>query len=82
MQGGVVCGLAVSTEDCHSKGRGFEPRSSSFFSRRKNVRLTKVKPTRREREVAAVQEQREKEEEPAGKSGMDTRYDLVSFDHN
>ena len=53
-----------------------------LFLIEKNVRLTKVKPTRREREVAAVQEQREKEEEPAGKSGMDTRYDLVSFDHN
>ena len=51
-----------------------------FLFLKKNVRLTKVKPIRREREVAAAQERREKEEEPAGESGMDTRNDSVRFE--
>ena len=39
-----------------------------------------MKPTRREREVAAAQERREKEEEPAGESEMDTRNDSIRFE--
>ena len=40
----------------------------------------RVKPTRREREEAAAQELQEKEEEPAGESGMDKRNDSVRFE--
>ena len=47
--------------------------SLSFSSCKKNVSL-QSEPTRRER--GAAQERQEEEEEPAGKSGMDTRKDF------
>ena len=50
-EGGEWHGLAVSVEACHSKGRGIESRSFSFFSfsrKKKNCKSTKGSLKRRD----------------------------------
>ena len=82
MWGAVVWWVYSIRKPHGAKGRRFEPQSFSFFFSQKNVRLTKVKPTRGEREASAAQEWREEEERLAGESRMVTKIGLVRFEDN